>query len=131
MKSGSTSRGPLLPQGSVLAWDADALDELRAGVAHSGSECLTIAFVGHSCTEWPHVILAGNLAARATPSTDHGRLKARLRPMCRLQRLRSALLISTGHAGVQNLRRGNDELGVDADPQHCLPAAFTELARVI
>jgi IS6 family transposase len=36
---------------------------------------------------------------------DHGRLKARLRPMRGLQRLRSARVISTGHAFVQNLRR--------------------------
>ncbi|MGH3438467.1 MAG: IS6 family transposase [Sciscionella sp.] len=62
---------------------------------------------------------------------DHGRLKARLRPMRALKRLRSARVISAGHAFVQNLRRGHYELGVDADPRHRLPAAFTELARVI
>jgi hypothetical protein len=47
---------------------------------------------------------------------DHGRLKSRLRPMRRLKRLRSARVISTGHAFVQNLRRGHYGLGVDADP---------------
>jgi len=62
---------------------------------------------------------------------DHGRLKSRLRPMRGLKRLRSARVISTGHAFVQNLRRGHYELGVDADPRHRLAAAFTELALAI
>jgi transposase-like protein len=62
---------------------------------------------------------------------DHGRFTVRLRPMRGLNRLRSARVISTGHAFVQNLRRGHYELGVDADPRNRLPAAFTELARAI
>jgi hypothetical protein len=32
-----------------------------------------------------------------------------------LKRFRSARVISTGHAFVQNLRRGHYELGVDTD----------------
>ena len=59
---------------------------------------------------------------------DHGRLKSRLRPMRGLKRLRSARVISTGHAFVQNLHRGHYELAVDLDPNHRIPAAFTELA---
>lgn len=43
---------------------------------------------------------------------DHGRLKSRLRPMRGLKRLRSARVISTGHAFVQNLRRGHYELAL-------------------
>jgi transposase, IS6 family len=62
---------------------------------------------------------------------DHGRLKARLWPMRGLKRLRSALVISAGHALVQNLRRGHYELGLDSNPRHRLPAIFTELARAI
>jgi transposase-like protein len=62
---------------------------------------------------------------------DHGRLKARLRPMRGLKRLRSARVISAGHAFVQNLRRGHYELGIDLDPRHRLPAAFAELALAI
>ncbi|MGH3515332.1 MAG: IS6 family transposase, partial [Pseudonocardiaceae bacterium] len=42
--------------------------------------------------------------------TDHGRLKARLRPMRGLKHVRSARVISAGHAFVQNLRRGHYEL---------------------
>jgi transposase, IS6 family len=62
---------------------------------------------------------------------DHGRLKARLRPMRGLKRLRSARVISAGHAFVQNLRRGHYELGVDIDRRHRLTAIFVELARAI
>ena len=62
---------------------------------------------------------------------DHGRLKSWLRPMRGLKQLRSARVISTGHAFIQNLRRGHYELGVNADPQHLLAAAFTELALAI
>jgi len=62
---------------------------------------------------------------------DHGRLKARLRPMRGLKRLRSAQVISSGHAFVQNLRRGHYELATDTDPNRRLAAAFTGLARAI
>ena len=63
--------------------------------------------------------------------SDHGRLKTRLRPMRGLTRLGSVRVISTGHAFVQNLRRGHYELGMDSDPRHRLPAVFTELACAI
>jgi IS6 family transposase len=62
---------------------------------------------------------------------DHGRLKARLRPMRGLKQLRSAHVVSTGHAFVQNLRRGHYELSVNVDRRHRLPAVFTELAHAI
>ena len=38
---------------------------------------------------------------------DHGRFKARLRPMRGLKRLSSARTIAAGHAFVQNLRHGH------------------------
>jgi transposase, IS6 family len=63
--------------------------------------------------------------------SDHERLKSRLRPMRGLKGLRSTRVISTGHAFVQNLRRGHYELSVELDPQHRLPAAFAELALAI
>ena len=63
--------------------------------------------------------------------SDHGRFKSRLRPMRGLKRLRSARVISAGHAFIQNLRRGHDELGADIDPHHRLPAAFAELAHAL
>jgi IS6 family transposase len=62
---------------------------------------------------------------------DHGRLKARLRPMRGLKRDRTASVIMRGHAFVQNVRRGHYELGVDALPGLVLAAAFDELAMAI
>ena len=62
---------------------------------------------------------------------DHGRLKARLRPMRGLKRDRSASVIIEGHAFIQNLRRGHYELGVDALSGMTIAAAFDELALVV
>jgi transposase-like protein len=63
--------------------------------------------------------------------TDHGRLKARLRPMRGLKRDRTATVVIAGHAFVQNLRRGFYDLGTDAPPASRLADAFAELALVI
>ena len=62
---------------------------------------------------------------------DHGRLKARLRPMRGLKRDHIARVIMTGHAFMQNLRRGHDELGVDVRVHWRVASAFTELAQRI
>jgi len=62
---------------------------------------------------------------------DHGRLKARLRPMRGLKRDRTASVVIAGHAFMQNLRRGHYELGLEALPRLTGPAAFDELARAI
>ena len=50
---------------------------------------------------------------------DHGRLKARTRPMRGLKRIRSAQVVCSGHAFVQNLRRGHLELGFDTKGDAC------------
>jgi transposase, IS6 family len=62
---------------------------------------------------------------------DHGRLKARLRPMRGLKRDHSARVIVRGHALMQNVRRGHYELGVDARAHRRVARAFCELARAI
>jgi transposase, IS6 family len=62
---------------------------------------------------------------------DHGRLKARLRPMRGLKRDHTARVVIRGHALMQNLRRGHYELGVDARAHRRIETAFTELARTI
>jgi hypothetical protein len=62
---------------------------------------------------------------------DHGRPKARLRPMRGLKRDRIASVVIRGHAFIQNLRRVHYELGVDARPGLTLAAAFDELAQMI
>ncbi len=62
--------------------------------------------------------------------TDHGRLKARLRPMRGLKRDRTARIIVAGHAFVQNLRRGFYDLGTDVPAGRRLADAFAELCFV-
>ncbi len=62
---------------------------------------------------------------------DHGRLKARLRPMRGLKRRRSAIVLAAGHAFVQNIRRDHYEVAVDVAPSRRLSVAFTELAAGI
>jgi transposase, IS6 family len=62
---------------------------------------------------------------------DHGRLKARLRPMRGLKRDHTARVIIRGHALMQNIKRGHYELGIDARHHRRVEAAFTELARTI
>ncbi len=48
-----------------------------------------------------------------------------------LQSDRTAQLVMTVHAFVQNLRRGHYELGVEARPALRVAAAFTEPAEAI
>jgi transposase-like protein len=62
---------------------------------------------------------------------DHGRLKARLRPMRGLKQDRSASVIIVGHAFVQNLCRGHYELAVEELANRRLVVAFEELALAI
>jgi IS6 family transposase len=63
---------------------------------------------------------------------DHGRLKARLRPMRGLRTDSTASAVIRGHAFVQNLRRGHYELGVEARHERLRVAAtFDELTFAI
>jgi IS6 family transposase len=63
---------------------------------------------------------------------EHGRLKARLRPMRGLRTDRTASTVIRGHAFVQNLRRGHYELGVEARHVRLrVAAAFDEPAEAI
>ena len=62
---------------------------------------------------------------------DHGRLKARLRPMRGLKQDRSARVVIAGHAFVQNLRRGHYELAVEEPTNRRVAVAFDELVSAI
>ncbi len=83
------------------------------------AELLPVAF--HDTTQY----------ANNRVEADHGRLKARLRPMRGLKRDQTASVILRGHAFIQNLRRGHYELGIDALPGMTTAAAFDELTLVI
>ena len=62
---------------------------------------------------------------------DHGRLKARLRPMRGLKRDRTASTVIKGHAFIQNVRRGHYELGLETTPARRIEVAFDELLTAI
>jgi IS6 family transposase len=62
---------------------------------------------------------------------DHGRLKARPRPMRGLKRHRSAQVLAAGHAFVQNLRRGHYEIATETPARHRLRIAFDDPALSI
>ena len=64
-------------------------------------------------------------------SADHGRLKARLRPMRGLKRDRTASTVIKGHAFIQNVRRGHYELGLETTPARRIEVAFDELLTAI
>jgi transposase, IS6 family len=62
---------------------------------------------------------------------DHGRLKARLRPMRGLKRHRSARTLAAGHAFVQNMRRGHYDIATGVPERHRLRVIFEDLALAI
>jgi IS6 family transposase len=76
---------------------------------------------------WHHVEQYANNPIEANQS----QLKHRLRPMRGLRTDQTAQVIITGHAFIQNLRRGHYELAIDAPPMTRVAAAFTELAQTI
>jgi transposase-like protein len=76
---------------------------------------------------WHHTDQYASLRVEA----DHGRLKARLRPMRGLKQDRSVRVVIAGHALLQNVRRGHYELAVEAPVIRRVAVAFDELALVI
>ena len=61
---------------------------------------------------------------------DHGRLKARLRPMRGLKQDRNASVIIAGYAFVQNLRRGHCEVAAEEPADRRVAVAFDELTAI-
>ena len=76
---------------------------------------------------WHHVERYANNRIEA----DHSRLKHRLRPMRGLRTDRTAAVIITGLAFMQNLRRGQYEIATEASRQLRVAVAFAELAQTI
>lgn len=98
---------------------AEALTDRAAALAAVIEELITAAF--HNTGQYEN-----NLC-----EADHGRLKARLRPMRGLKTDRTASVVIRGHAFIQNLRRGHDDLGVETSPVLRLATAFDELRLAI
>ena len=63
--------------------------------------------------------------------SDHGRLKARLRPMRGLKRLASARTITAGLAFMQKLRRGHYAITADLPAHDRVRVAFNKLAMTL
>jgi transposase-like protein len=63
--------------------------------------------------------------------SDHGWLKSRLRPMRGIKQLRSARIVTDGHAFIQNVRRGHYELGTEQTVNLRVMVAFDELVMAI
>ncbi len=76
---------------------------------------------------WHHVEQYENNRIEA----DHSRLKRRLRPMRGLRTDRTAQVITSGLAFMQNIRRGHYELATESPRQLRVASAFTELANSI
>jgi IS6 family transposase len=76
---------------------------------------------------WHHVERYANNPVEA----DHGQLKHRLWPMRGLRTDHTAQTVMTGHAFVQNLRRGHYEIATETPIRLRLVAAFAELAKSI
>jgi IS6 family transposase len=76
----------------------------------------------------PHVQHITEQYANNRVEPDHGRLKARLRPMRGLKVLTSARTVAAGHAFVENVRRGHYELAADLPARDRIRVAFDELA---
>ncbi len=80
----------------------------------------------------PHAFHNTEQYANNRVECDHGRLKARLRPMRGLRTDRTASVVIRGHAFMQNLRRGHYELGTDTPyPHRRVASAFAELTETI
>jgi IS6 family transposase len=79
----------------------------------------------------PHALHCVEQYANNPIEADHGRLKARLRPMRGLKRHRSASTVAAGHAFVQNLRRGHYEIATEQPRRHQLRVAFADLALAV
>jgi DDE superfamily endonuclease len=115
--------------------DVSGIAVLLGGFSR-GSFALVVGASGGSWRIWVIAMMCRQEFELAIPGTgevveaDHGLLKARLRPMRGLKRLRSARVISAGHAFVQN-RRGHYAFGVDIDRRHRLTAIFVELAHAL
>ena len=62
---------------------------------------------------------------------DHGRLKARLRPMRGLEQDRSARVVIAGHAFVQYIGRAHNALAIEEPATLRLAVGFDELALAI
>jgi IS6 family transposase len=90
----------------------------------------------HACPRVPGELIPSDLHtagqyANNPIEADHGRLKARPRPIRGLKSHRSARILAAGHAFVQNVRRGHYDIATDVHDHHKLRKVFDDLALTI
>jgi transposase, IS6 family len=121
LAAGRQRSSPVLPAG-------DRRDQGRARRGHHRQGAgLPGRAGGAAAAAWHRTEQYANNRVEA----DHGRLKARLRPMRGLKQDRSTRVLIAGHAFVQNVRRGHCELAVDEPVTRRLAIAFEKLALAI
>jgi IS6 family transposase len=114
---------------TVTRWQPDGSssnDQKHQGHACGGRH--------HRATTYPIVLDALHRTEQYANNhieTDHGRLKARLRPMRGLKQDRSAKIIIAGHGLVQNVRRGFLRAGDRGAGEAAGAVAFGALALAI
>jgi IS6 family transposase len=90
----------------------------------------------HACPRVPGELIppalhtAGQYANNPVEA-DHGRLKARPRPIRGLKSHRSARILAAGHAFVQDVRRGHCDIATDVHDHHKLRKVFDDPAPTI
>ena len=104
---------------SVHGMPAEVVTDRAAPLAHVIDDLLPAAL--HTTEQY----------ANNRVECDHGRRKARLRPMRGLKTNRTAGVLIRGHAFMQNVRRGHYELGTDTTPALQLATAFAELPAAL
>jgi transposase-like protein len=130
-------RGQVIDVLSSIRRDAAAARSFFARALQSGP--VPVEVVTDRAPAYPRVVDEMTPAAQHVTEryannaieADHGRFKARLRPMRGLKRPASARTIAAGHAFVQNLRRGYYELTSDLPVHDRVRVAFDELALAL
>jgi transposase-like protein len=80
---------------------------------------------------WPAAWHHSEQYANNRIEADHAQLKRRLRAMRGIKTMTGLRTLASGHAFVQNLRRGHYEIAVDEPAGRRLAVAFTDLASAI
>ncbi len=138
--AGATSTGPSISTArSSTGWSANAA-AARAFFARALTHGAAPAEVTTDrAPVYPRVINELVRAARHVfeqyannrVEADHGRLKARLRPMRGMKTISTLRTIAAGHAFVQNVRRGHYEITADVDVVDRVRVVFKDLARCL
>jgi transposase-like protein len=86
---------------------------------------------GFSTKLWPGAWHHSERSANNRVEADHAQLKRRLRAVRGIKTVTGLQILASGHAFVQNLRRGHNEIAADELSNRRLAVGFTELVKAI